>query len=80
RASAATWFIKSSMTGGFGATAFGAPTDQPAAADFDGDGRFDICVFRASEGQWFRLNSSNGQFNAFPFGLAGDRPTQGAFQ
>ena len=68
------------MNTSFAAFDFGLPGDIPAPADYDGDGRADICVFRLSEGQWYRLNSSNGTFDAFRFGVQGDRPTAAAFQ
>ena len=34
------------------------PQDVPAAADYDGDGRADLAVYR--DGTWFILRSSNG--------------------
>jgi photosystem II stability/assembly factor-like uncharacterized protein len=48
-----------------------------AVADFDGDGRTDLSVFRA--GNWFITNSSNNQFRAIPFGQAGDAIAPGDF-
>jgi hypothetical protein len=50
------------------------------AADYDGDGRGDISVFRPSLGVWYRINSSDGSFFAAQFGSAGDRPTPAAFR
>ena len=43
-------------------------------ADFDGDKRSDIVLYRPTAGTWFRLNSSDGQFSAAQFGLDGDKP------
>ncbi len=37
-------------------------------ADFDGDGKTDISVFRAETNSWYFLNSSNSAFNAISFG------------
>jgi len=41
-----------------------------AAADFDGDGRTDVSVYR--NGTWFWLNSLNNNFNAVQFGFGTD--------
>lgn len=43
----------------------------PARADFDGDGRTDISVFRPSEGNWY-INGSTAGFFGLNWGLAGD--------
>lgn len=46
-----------------------------ASADFDGDFRTDLAVFRPSTGSWFINNSSNGSFRGLQFGANGDIPT-----
>lgn len=46
-----------------------------ASADFDGDLKTDISVFRPSSGVWYALNSSNGTYRTQAFGLTGDIPT-----
>lgn len=64
---AAEWFILPSSTGQAYRVSFGAAggLDLPAVADFDGDGRAEIAVFRPSsdlfpgEAQWFILPSSS---------------------
>lgn len=45
-----------------------------ASADFDGDFRTDVSVFRPSTGVWYSYNSSNGTVRIQQFGAAGDVP------
>lgn len=48
---------------------------RQASADFDGDLRTDVSIFRPSNGTWYVLNSSNGGGRIQGFGLNGDIPT-----
>jgi photosystem II stability/assembly factor-like uncharacterized protein len=52
---------------------------RATVADFDGDGKTDLSVFRPSAGSWFYLNSSNGAFAGQSFGLNGDQIAPGDF-
>lgn len=48
-------------------------------ADFDGDRRTDISVFRPSNGVWYLQSSSSGAFSGIQFGLSDDKPVRGDF-
>jgi uncharacterized delta-60 repeat protein len=53
------------------------PTDKPVIADYDGDGRDDLAVFR--DGNWFFMESSHAATKHYQFGIAGDKPAVGDF-
>ncbi len=47
-------------------------------ADFDGDGKTDVSVFRPSEGNWY-VNGSTAGFSAVNWGGSSDKPVPGDF-
>jgi hypothetical protein len=49
-----------------------------AMADFDGDGKTDVSVFRPATGTWY-VNGSTSGFAGYAFGANGDRITPGDF-
>ena len=53
---------------------YGLAGDQFVAADFDGDGKGDLTVFRQSDGTWWWIRSSDNVVNAATFGTTGDVP------
>ncbi len=63
-------------TAGFTGLQFGLGTDLPAPADYDGDGKADVTVFR--DGTWYLQRSTQG-FAGVAFGAAGDKPVPNAF-
>ena len=52
---------------------------RSVAADFDGDGKSDISVFRPADNNWYVRQSSNNSFSATTFGLLTDRITPADF-
>jgi hypothetical protein len=89
RPATGVWYVLYSSSGwvNWGVTKWGLDTtaipgdyvgdgnpDQPAPADFDGDGKHDLAVFRPSTGTWFVLHSSSNYatYSSLNWGLASD--------
>jgi len=62
---------------GYTSLQFGIGTDKPTPADFDGDGKTDVGVFR--DGVWYALKSSNQTALIVPFGIANDVPVPSGY-
>jgi hypothetical protein len=73
------WRVFRSTTNTLQETRWGSSSagDFFAAGDYDGDGTFDIAVFRA--GTWFILDQANNTFRAEYFGQPGDVPAPNDF-
>jgi len=73
------WRIFKSTTNTLEEIRWGSSTlgDFFAAADYDGDGRFDIAIFRS--GTWYIIESSTGNIRYEYFGQAGDVPAPNDF-
>jgi hypothetical protein len=56
---------------------WGEPNDVPVAEDYDGDGKWDLAVWRPSTGDWWISYSSTGR--TVIFRLQGDIPVPGDY-
>ena len=57
----------------------GVVTVRNKNADFDGDGRSDVSVYRPDTGAWYYLYSGSGSAGGVFFGAAGDIPVPGDY-
>ena len=77
RPSNGNWYIDQS-TRGFTSAHWGISSDKPSPADYDGDGRADVAVWRANGfgdpnlSYFFILRSSDGTLQQEQFGRSGD--------
>lgn len=60
-------------------TATRISVNRGATADFDGDGRSDLSVFRPSDGTWHVLQSGTNTYRVQPFGLSTDKIVPGDY-
>jgi len=58
---------------------WGVGTDIAVHADYDGDQKDDVAVWRPSTGEWFILRSSDGGYTQATWGAAGDVPVPGDY-
>ena len=68
------WYIQRSSVGYYTATYGGVSGDIPAPADFDGDGKADLAVWRPSNNTFYSKNSSDNGFQTVVFSQSGNIP------
>lgn len=68
------WFISYSADGSSHRVSWGVAGDQPVVADYDGDSRADLAVYRATEGRWLLKLSSKDKTEDRIFGAPGAVP------
>jgi hypothetical protein len=77
-----TWYIRNSSNGTFNAFQFGAATDKTAPGDYDGNGRFDLAVYRGlsnSPAVFYVFRMGTNQVTSFQFGLGSDLVVPGDY-
>jgi hypothetical protein len=78
-----TWFILQSETNSLRVVRWGQfrgiGTDEFVPADYDGDGRLDVAVFRRATGVWYIIESSTGNPRYENWGAPGDIPVVGDY-
>jgi hypothetical protein len=70
------WYIDNIQILGQGSCSFSI--SHLSRADFDGDGRTDLSVFRPSDNNWY-VRKSNGGVDVIGWGLTGDRIVPGRY-
>jgi len=66
-------YVRGSDSGNFGVIKAVFTPAKGVNADFDGDRKTDISVFRPSDGFWYETLSSNNTFRGAQFGISTDR-------
>jgi uncharacterized delta-60 repeat protein len=62
----------------FVSAGWGIGEDKPVVADYDGDGKADVAVYRPSNGVWY-IARSGGGFSFVQFGNSTDKPVVGDY-
>jgi len=78
------WYVQHSADVNYAAIQWGVSTDYTAPGDYDGDGKFDVCVQRpggtpTSQATFYALRSSDNGVMAQPWGLSNDLVVPGDY-
>jgi hypothetical protein len=68
------WHILNSSNGAYQGIQLGANGDKPVPADYNGDGRTEVAVWRPSNGTWYTSTNPAINYGAFQWGVEGDVP------
>lgn len=76
-----TWLIKGSRDGSMVNKVWGQSADTPVVANYDGDGKADLAVWRGAYAHWYILRSSDNALESVLWGAAdqGDLPVPGDY-
>ena len=72
RAQTATWYSLLSSNNSLKTQAWGTSGDQTVPADYDGDGKTDIAVWRPANATLYELRSATNTLHALAWGTNGD--------
>src|SRR5207244_845334 len=64
------WYIRRSSDGQVVDKYWGLGTDVPVPADYDGDGKADIAVWRGDQSLWYIIRSSDGGIETKSWGAS----------
>jgi hypothetical protein len=73
------WFILQSSNNTAVVPRFGIVGDKAVPADYDGDGRSNLAVYRPETGKWIILAADGTTSVEYQWGVSGDMPTLGNF-
>lgn len=71
------WLLNSGTPGSYASVPFGIATDRVTPADYDGDRKTDISIYR--DGVWYIMNSGNNTVRVDNWGIASDTPVPGDY-
>ncbi len=73
------WHILRSLDNTYQGIQLGANGDKPVPADYNGDGKTEVAVWRPSSGIWYTSTNPAINYGAFGWGQNGDVPVPGDF-